>query len=79
MSWDLVVKLPLSQERVTKVLYDSILVIVDRLTKYAYFLPYYELYTIEDLTYTFLRNIVNNYRLLDDIVNNKGTTFTSKF
>jgi hypothetical protein len=55
------------------------LVIVDRLTKYACFLPYYELYTVEDLAYTFLRNVVSDHGLPNDIVSDRGTTFTSKF
>jgi hypothetical protein len=38
----------------TKVKYDSILVIIDRLTKYTYFINYLESSNAEDLTYTFL-------------------------
>jgi len=40
ISLDFITDLPESEEPLTKVKYDSILVIVDRLTKYAYFLPY---------------------------------------
>jgi hypothetical protein len=54
-------------------------VIVDRLTKYAYFLPYHKSHTAEDLAYTFLRNVVSDHGLLNDIVSDRGTTFTSKF
>ncbi|ERF69955.1 hypothetical protein EPUS_08766 [Endocarpon pusillum Z07020] len=39
---DFITKLPPSQDQTTKVKYDSILVITDRLTKYAYFIPYLE-------------------------------------
>ena len=36
---DFIVKLPLSKNTITDVKYDSILVIVNRLTKYAHFIP----------------------------------------
>ena len=51
---DFVVKLPKSKEPLTRVLYDSILVITDRLTKFGYFLPYKEASSAEELAYTFL-------------------------
>ena len=40
VSMDFIVKLPESEEPMTKVVYDSILVMVDRLMKFAYFVPY---------------------------------------
>ena len=49
MDW--IVKLPKSKELVTNVEYDLILVIVCRLTKYAYFLLYKEASTATDLSY----------------------------
>jgi hypothetical protein len=38
----------------TKVKYNSILVIIDRLTKYAYFINYLKSSNAKDLAYTFL-------------------------
>lgn len=43
VTMDFITKLPASRDLVTKVEYDSILTIVDRLTKWSYFLPYKEL------------------------------------
>ena len=40
VSMDFIVKLLELEELMTKVVYNSILVIVDRLTKFAYFIPY---------------------------------------
>ena len=40
MSIDFIVKLLELEELIIKVVYDSILVIVDRLTKFTYFVPY---------------------------------------
>jgi len=40
---DFITKLLLSQDSTTGIKYDSILTIVDRLTKWTYFLPYKEI------------------------------------
>ena len=69
----------MSKEKVTGVEFDSILVIIDRLTKYTYILLYKEASIVEDLTYTFLRIIVTNYRLLEEIISDKDKLFTLKF
>ena len=49
-------------------MYNSILVIINQLTKYVYFVLYKESYTAKQLAYTFLRTIVSNYRLLDKVI-----------
>nr|XP_036575983.1 reverse transcriptase domain protein [Colletotrichum truncatum]KAF6782639.1 reverse transcriptase domain protein [Colletotrichum truncatum] len=58
ISLDFVTKLPKSREPMTNVHYDSVLVIVDRLMKYSYFIPYIESSTAEDLAYKFLQVII---------------------
>jgi hypothetical protein len=79
IAWDFVVKLPLSKEPVTMIEYDSIFVITDRLTKYAYMIPYKETCTAEDLAYTFLRTVFANHGLPDEIISDRDKLFTSKF
>ncbi|TIC91053.1 Transposon Tf2-6 polyprotein [Colletotrichum higginsianum] len=79
ISLDFIVKLPKSREPLTKTWYDSILVIVDRLTKYAYFIPYLESSTAEGLAYTFLKYIISNHGLPKEIVSDRDKLFTSKF
>ena len=59
--------------------YDSILVITDRLIKYTYILLYIELSIVEELAYTFLRIVVANYRILDEIISDRDRLFISKF
>ena len=54
----------------TKVKYDSILVITNRLTKYAYFINYLESSNAEDLAYTFLQVIFINHGMLETIISN---------
>ena len=53
--------------------------IIDRLTKYTYILLYKEASIVKDFTYTFLRTIVANYRVLEEIISDKDKLFTSKF
>jgi hypothetical protein len=59
--------------------YDSIFIIVDRLMKMAYFIPYREATDAEDLVYIFIRFISVNHGLPEDIIFNRGRTFISKF
>jgi hypothetical protein len=79
IAFDHITKLPPSREPITDTVYDSIFVITDRLTKYGYFIPYKEASNSEELAYTFLKVIVSNHRLPEEIVSDRGTTFASKF
>ena len=79
ISFDLITKLPQSREPVTRTMYDSIFVGVDRLTKFAYFLPFKEASSAEDLSYTMMRFIACNHGLPGEMVSDRGNTFVSKF
>jgi hypothetical protein len=61
---DFVTKLSLSKKLITGVIYDSIMVVTDRFTKYAYFIPYFESFSAEDLAYMFYKYVMANYRFL---------------
>ncbi len=74
-----IVKLSKSKKRVIETTYDFILIITDRLIKYEYFLSYKKATFAEDLTYTFLRMIVANHELLNEIISNRDKLFTLKF
>ena len=62
-----------------KTMYNFILMITNRLIKYKYFLSYKKVTFAEDLTYMFLRIIVANHELSDEIISNKDKLFTLKF
>jgi hypothetical protein len=64
MALNFVTKLSLSKELMTKMIYDSIMVVTDRLTKYAYFIPYLESSSAEDLVYIFYKYIMANHGFL---------------
>jgi len=72
-----IVKLFKSKKRVIETMYDFILIITNRLIKYEYFLSYKKVTFTKDLTYTFLKTIVANHELSDEI--NRDKLFTLKF
>jgi hypothetical protein len=74
-----IVKLPSSVKPITEVVFDSILVITDRLTKYGYFISYKESLLIKKLAYTFNKHIIGNYEILKKIINDRDKLFTSRF
>ena len=76
---DFIIKLLKFKEKITKAIYDFILIIVNRLIKYNYFLSYKEESTAKDLIYTFFKTIIANYELSDEIISNKDKLFISKF
>jgi hypothetical protein len=73
ISMDFIVDLPKSKS------FDSVFVVVDRLTKMAHFVPCNKTITGKETARLFLENVYKYHGLLDDIVSDCGTQFTSKF
>jgi transposase InsO family protein len=71
---DFIVGLPRTQSS-----YDSISVIVDRLTKLAHFIPVKATYSGPQLTELYMSRIVCLHVVPKKIVSDRGTQFTSKF
>jgi len=71
--------LPPLKEPLTRVEYNSIWIITNKLTKYRYYIPYKEASTVEDLTYAFLKTIISQHGLPKEIISDKNKLFTSKF
>jgi hypothetical protein len=61
-------KLLLSADPVTKESYDGIIVVTDRFTKFRQFIPYYETWTVTDLVHVFIKHVVANHRMLEQLV-----------
>ncbi len=74
-----IVKLSKSKKRLMRTTYDFILIVMNRLIKYKYFLSYKKATFAKDLIYTFLRMIVANHDLSDEIISNRNKLFTSRF
>ena len=54
-----IIKLLLLKKPIIKTIYNSILITIDKLIKYIYFLLYKEVNNIEELIYTFFKTITN--------------------
>ena len=74
ISMDIVTGLPK-----TSTGYDSIWVIVDRLTKVAQFIPVKKTMTLEKLTRLYIREIVTNYGVPVNIASDRDPRFVSRF
>ena len=79
VSIDFIVKLLKLEELIIKVIYNSILVIVDRLTKFTYFIPYQEKLIVEDLTYTVKKVLLGNYQMPREFILDYNKLFMLKF
>jgi hypothetical protein len=72
---DFVIKLLLSQDPITRIKYNFILVITDRLTKYIYMILYLKANITKDLAYIFLKIIIANYNALEEIISDRNKFF----
>jgi len=59
--------------------FNSILTIVDRLTKYTMFISFKKTVTASVLTYTILQELINNHGLSKEFITDRDKLFTSKF
>jgi hypothetical protein len=55
------------------------LVIIDKCTRYAYFILFIEATSAENCSYVVLREAICEYGLPDKIISNRDAKFTSKF
>jgi hypothetical protein len=74
-----IVKLLLLIKLIIKVVFDLILVIINRLTKYGYFILYKESLLAEELVYAFNKHIIGNYEISKKIISDRDKLFISRF
>ena len=79
ISIDFVIELLPLQDLATQVLYNAILVIIDRFTKYAEIILFRNNYTAEQLGYIILDKLVRYYRILKLIISNRDKLFTLNY
>ena len=70
-----IIKLLPLKESLIGTIYNSILVIMEVLTKYIYLKLYKEVFIVEDLVYIFNKIVIVRYRILDKIVLNRDKLF----
>lgn len=68
VAMDFIIKLLPSADLVTKESYDRIMVVTDRFSKYRRFILYRETWTVVDLAHVFLKNVVANHRLPEQLI-----------
>jgi hypothetical protein len=76
---DFIIKLLSSVELMIEVVFDLILVVIDRLTKYGYFILYKESLLAEKLAYAFNKHIIGNYGISKKIISDRDKLFILRF
>ena len=79
VTMDFIVKLPKSKDPVTDNKYDSILVMVDRLTKYSHFVPCNETITAPQLGCLVLDRLVRYHGIPTTFITDRDKLFTSNY
>ena len=74
-----IVKLSLSKNIIINVKYNSILIVVNKLTKYTNFIPGREKKNAKDLAKVMLNKIIFNLRIPQSIISNIDILFIFKF
>jgi hypothetical protein len=62
MTLDFITKLLLFKKLMTGIMYDFIIIVTNRLTKYAYFISYLKSSLAKDLAYMFHKYVMANHR-----------------
>jgi len=79
VTMNFITKLLTSKNSAWGVKFDSILTIVDRLTKYTMFISFKKTATASVLMYIILQELINNHRLSKEFITDRDKLFTSKF
>ena len=72
---DFIIKLPILKEPLIDIIYNSILVIMNTLTKYIYLKLYKEVFIVKELVYIFNKIVIIRYEILDKIVLDRDKLF----
>ena len=76
---DFITKLPPSIEGHSGVIYDTILIIIDKLTKYAHFILYKSTLTAEQLGFLVLDRLIKYYGIPRKLILDRDKLFTSAY
>ena len=73
------IKLPKLKDPATGETYDSIIVIIDRLTKYAIIIPFKKSFNVEQLRHVLLDRLIRDHRIPKGITSDRDKLFTSNY
>jgi hypothetical protein len=79
ITMDFIVKLPASREPATGHHYDSIMVVVDKLTKYSHFIPFKEACDAETLGHILVDKVIRYHGIPKAITSDRDKLFTSNY
>ena len=79
IAWDFITELPHSLDPTTKVIYDSIFVITDKLTKKAHFVPFRNTWGAEQVATTIVDNIFRYFGMPAAITSDRDKRFMAKY
>ena len=79
LTMDFIVSLPPSVKLFTGNIYNVIIIIVDKHTKYTTIIPFSNEYTVSQITYIFLDRVVRYKGFPKEIITDRDKLFTSKF
>ena len=76
---DFIMKLSKSKNETTEVIYDSILIIMNKIFKYAHFIVFKETYNTKQLKYIILNKLIHYHGIFKKITSDKNKLFISNY
>ena len=64
---------------ITRQEYNSIFIIIDKFTKWGYFITYIKEILVEDITQVYIKEVFSKHKVLNKIILNKDTRFILAF
>ena len=77
--WDFIIKLLKLKDPITKQEYNSIFIIVDKFTKWGYFIVYIKEILVKDIVQTYIKEVFLKYRVLTKIILDRDIRFILAF
>jgi hypothetical protein len=77
--WDFIVKLLKLKDLVIEQEHNSILIVVDKFTKWGYFILYLKSMTLKELLRIYIKEVFIRYKVLTKIILNRDKKFILKF
>ena len=76
---DFIVKLLKSEDSITNTKYNSILVVVDKLTKYTHLISYNKKFIIKQTIWVILDKVIRYHRISETIILDRDKIFINNF
>ena len=77
--WDFIVKLLKLKDPIIRQKYNSIFIIIDKFTKWGYFIAYIKEILVEDIVQTYIKKVFLKHRVLTKIILDRDIRFILAF